>query len=147
MRSMPLAISVILGIVTTLPFHSIFIDCSNPILEVEEDVLYGSKSDSDIGGLEFGVASGSVFNIDPNSTIGINVNFSSQMDNDMEVLLIIGSPENWDVYWDYESSPDIGMMYDISPGQLIWTEFTISSPPVIGGFPLSQSLHDFSMSL
>ena len=147
MRSMPLAISVILGIVTTLPFHSIFIDCSNPILEDEEDVLYGSKSDSDIGGLEFGVASGSVFNIDPNSTIGINVNFSSQMDNNMEVLLIIGSPENWDVYWDYESSPDIGMMYDISPGQLIWTEFTISSPPVIGGFPLSQSLHDFSMSL
>ena len=31
--------------------------------------------------------------------------------------------------------------------KLIWTEFTISSPSVVGGFPLSQSLHDFSMSL
>ena len=69
------------------------------------------------------------------------------MENDKQVLLIIGWPDKWNVSWNYESSPDIGKEYNISPGQLIWTEFTISSPSVVGGFPLSQSLHDFSMSL
>jgi len=138
---------LILGIFTTLAFHTISIDYPSPFFENGKDALSVSKSDSDIDGLEFGAASGSIFNIDPDSSIGINVNFSSQMENDKQVLLIIDWPDKWDVSWNYESSPDIGKEYNVSPGQLIWTEFTISSPSVVGGFPLSQSLHDFSMSL
>ena len=147
MRSGLFAISLILGIFTTLAFHTISIDYPSPFFENGKDALSVSKSDSDIDGLEFGAASGSIFNIDPDSSIGINVNFSSQMENDKQVLLIIDWPDKWDVSWNYESSPDIGKEYNVSPGQLIWTEFTISSPSVVGGFPLSQSLHDFSMSL
>ena len=147
MRSALFAISLILGIFTTLAFHTISIDYPSPFFENGKDALSVSKSDSDIDGLEFGAASGSIFNIDPDSSIGINVNFSSQMENDKQVLLIIDWPDKWDVSWDYEFSPDIGKEYNVSPGQLIWTEFTISSPSVVGGFPLSQSLHDFSMSL
>ena len=147
MRSALFAISLILGIFTTLAFHTISIDYPSPFFENGKDALSVSKSDSDIDGLEFGAASGSIFNIDPDSSIGINVNFSSQMENDKQVLLIIDWPDKWDVSWNYESSPDIGKEYNVSPGQLIWTEFTISSPSVVGGFPLSQSLHDFSMSL
>jgi len=147
MRSGLFAISLILGIFTTLAFHTISIDYPSPFFENGKDALSVSKSDSEIDGLEFGAASGSIFNIDPDSSIGINVNFSSQMENDKQVLLIIDWPDKWDVSWNYESSPDIGKEYNVSPGQLIWTEFTISSPSVVGGFPLSQSLHDFSMSL
>ena len=147
MRSALFAISLILGIFTTLAFHTISIDYPSPFFENGKDALSVSKSDSEIDGLEFGAASGSIFNIDPDSSIGINVNFSSQMENDKQVLLIIDWPDKWDVSWDYEFSPDIGKEYNVSPGQLIWTEFTISSPSVVGGFPLSQSLHDFSMSL
>jgi len=147
MRSGLFAISLILGIFTTLAFHTISIDYPSPFFENGKDALSVSKSDSDIDGLEFGAASGSIFNIDPDSSIGINVNFSSQMENDKQVLLIIDWPDKWDVSWNYESSPDIGKEYNVSPGQLIWTEFTVSSPSVVGGFPLSQSLHDFSMSL
>ena len=147
MRSGLFAISLILGIFTTLAFHTISIDYPSPFFENGKDALSVSKSDSEIDGLEFGAASGSIFNIDPDSSIGINVNFSSQMENDKQVLLIIDWPDKWDVSWDYEFSPDIGKEYNVSPGQLIWTEFTISSPSVVGGFPLSQSLHDFSMSL
>ena len=147
MRSALFAISLILGIFTTLAFHTISIDYPSPFFENGKDALSVSKSDSDIDGLEFGAASGSIFNIDPDSSIGINVNFSSHMENDKQVLLIIDWPDKWDVSWNYESSPDIGKEYNVSPGQLIWTEFTISSPSVVGGFPLSQSLHDFSMSL
>ena len=147
MRSALFAISLILGIFTTLAFHTISIDYPSPFFENGKDALSVSKSDSEIDGLEFGAASGSIFNIDPDSSIGINVNFSSQMENDKQVLLIIDWPDKWDVSWNYESSPDIGKEYNVSPGQLIWTEFTISSPSVVGGFPLSQSLHDFSMSL
>ena len=147
MRSGLFAISLILGIFTTLAFHTISIDYPSPFFENGKDALSVSKSDSDIDGLEFGAASGSIFNIDPDSSIGINVNFSSHMENDKQVLLIIDWPDKWDVSWNYESSPDIGKEYNVSPGQLIWTEFTISSPSVVGGFPLSQSLHDFSMSL
>ncbi|MEC9076019.1 MAG: hypothetical protein VYA94_03955 [Candidatus Thermoplasmatota archaeon] len=147
MRSGLFAISVILGIVTTLAFHTISINYPSPFFENGKDVLTVSKSDSEINGLEFGASSGSIFNIEPDSSIGININFSSQMENDKQVLLIIDWPDRWNVSWNYESSPDIGKEYIISPGQLIWTEFTISSPSVVGGFPLSQSLHDFSMSL
>ena len=147
MRSALFAISLILGIFTTLAFHTISIDYPSPFFENGKDALSVSKSDSEIDGLEFGAASGSIFNIDPDSSIGINVNFSSHMENDKQVLLIIDWPDKWDVSWNYESSPDIGKEYNVSPGQLIWTEFTISSPSVVGGFPLSQSLHDFSMSL
>jgi len=147
MRSGLFAISLILGIFTTLAFHTISIDYPSPFFENGKDALSVSKSDSEIDGLEFGAASGSIFNIDPDSSIGINVNFSSHMENDKQVLLIIDWPDKWDVSWNYESSPDIGKEYNVSPGQLIWTEFTISSPSVVGGFPLSQSLHDFSMSL
>ncbi|MEC7101032.1 MAG: hypothetical protein VXW80_04220, partial [Candidatus Thermoplasmatota archaeon] len=121
MRSVLFAISVILGIVTTLAFHTISINYPSPFFENGKDVLTVSKSDSEINGLEFGASSGSIFNIEPDSSIGINVNFSSQMENDKQVLLIIDWPDRWNVSWNYESSPDIGKEYNISPGQLIWT--------------------------
>ena len=54
MRSGLFAISVVLGIVTTLAFHTISINYPSPFFENGNDVLSVSKSDSEINGLEFG---------------------------------------------------------------------------------------------
>jgi len=103
---------------------------------------------SDIEGeVVFGSNSGSIFDIDPDSSIGINVNFSSDLDLETDVLITINGPPGWDISWNSQNPSEEGHEYAISPNQIVWIQFSITSPPVIGGSPLSNSLHDVSMSL
>jgi len=99
------------------------------------------------GEISFGVNSGSIFDIDPDSSIGVNVNFSSSLNTDMDVIVRIDSPSEWEISWDKGTSPEIGYGYTITPSQTIWIQFSVSSPPVIGGMPLALSLHEVSMSI
>ena len=137
---------VFILIATFAPF-GVSSDYEEKVLDQGKEDLRAIKTNSENNGVEFGVSSGSIFDIDPSSSIGINVNFTSQMESQSRILLIVDWPNQWEVSWDNESSPNIGREYNVSPGQLIWAQFTVSSPPVIGGFPLSQSLHVFSMSI
>ena len=148
MRSGIFSTAVIVALFVTCFSPSIFIGSIESNLEPNEEISSAVKNSSSEGpGIEFGAESGSIFNIDPDSSIGINVNFSSQIESHNEILLAIDWPQSWSVSWNHDSSPDVGREYNVSPGQLIWVGFTISSPPVIGGNPLSQSLHHFSMSI
>jgi len=112
--------------------------------ELDRNMLLLSDSQD---GISFGATSGSVFEIDPDSSIGINVNFSNDLELESDVIIAIEGPSGWVISWDSNNAPDVGREYTISPDQIVWVQFSISSPPVIGGFPLSNSLHDVSMSL
>ncbi len=148
MRSGIFSAAVIAALFVTCFSPSIFNGPIEPTLESNEEISSAIKNSSSEGpDIEFGVESGSIFNIDPDSSIGINVNFSSQIESHSEILLAIDWPQLWGVSWNHDSSPDVGRQYNVSPGELIWVGFAISSPPVIGGNPLSQSLHHFSMSI
>ncbi len=98
-------------------------------------------------GVSFGSASGSIFGIDPDSSIGINVNFSSNLEIDSDVIISINGPSGWNISWDSQDSPEAGREYTVSPEQIYWIQFSITSPSVVGGFPLSNSLHGVSMSI
>ena len=98
-------------------------------------------------GISFGSDSGSIFGIDPDSSIGINVNFSSNLEIESNVILSINGPSGWDISWDSQDSPESGREYAVSPDQIYWVQFSITSPSVVGGLPLSNSLHEMSMSI
>ena len=98
-------------------------------------------------GISFGSDSGSIFGIDPDSSIGINVNFSSNLEIESNVILSINGPSGWDISWDSQDSPESGREYAVSPDQIYWVQFSITSPSVVGGLPLSNSLHGMSMSI
>ena len=112
--------------------------------QLGDNVILSSEIDGDVA---FGSNSGSIFDIDPDSSIGINVNFSSDLDLETDVLITINGPSGWDISWNSQNHPGEGHEYTISPNQIVWIQFSITSPPVIGGSPLSNSLHDISMSL
>lgn len=98
-------------------------------------------------GVSFGSDSGSIFGIDPDSSIGINVNFSSDLEIESNVVLSINGPSGWNISWDSPDSPGDGREYTMSPNQIYWIQFTVASPSVFGGLPLSNSLHEVSMSI
>ena len=54
-------------------------------------------------GVEFGVNSGSIFNIDPGLTIGVAL--ISLTSRGHTALIEISSPSGWQVSWDYPTSP------------------------------------------
>ena len=113
-------------------------------IQLDDNVILSSEIDGDVA---FGSNSGSIFDIDPASSIGINVNFSSDLDLETDVLITINGPSGWDISWNSQNHPGEGHEYAISPNQIVWVQFSVTSPPVIGGYPLSNSLHDVSMSL
>jgi len=98
-------------------------------------------------GVSFGSDSGSIFGIDPDSSIGINVNFSSNLDVESNVILSIEGPSGWDISWNSEGSPEAGREYAVSPDRIYWVQFSVTSPSVFEGFPMSNSLHGVSMSI
>ncbi len=97
------------------------------------------------GGTTFGVESGSIFDIDPGSTIGINVNFTNNEDFfDSAIVSIIG-PDGWNISWENQEMPSVGHEFDLPAGATEWAGYSIEAPSVSGGLPLSESLHQFSM--
>ena len=126
---------------------TLLVACSSAPQDIVD--LDGNKiSFSDINeGVSFGSDSGSIFGIDPDSSIGINVNFSSNLEIESDVILSISGPSGWDISWDSQNSPEAGREYIVSPDHIYWVQFSITSPSVVGGFPLSNSLHGVSLSI
>ncbi|MBK70408.1 MAG: hypothetical protein CMB53_03310 [Euryarchaeota archaeon] len=96
-------------------------------------------------GTTFGVESGSIFDIEPGSEIGINVNFTNNEGFDDDAIVSISGPAGWNISWENHESPSMGHLYELAPGSTEWVGYSIESPVVSGGFPLSESLHHFSM--
>jgi len=96
-------------------------------------------------GTTFGVDSGSIFDIDPGSEIGVNVNFTNNEGFSDEAIVSISGPDGWNISWGNQESPSLERLYEMSPGELAWVGYSIEAPTVSGGLPLSESLHQFSM--
>lgn len=114
------------------------------IVQIDHKNIFSSEVHQ---GVSFGYDSGSIFEIDPDSSIGININFSSNLDTESDVILSINGPSGWIISWDSQDPPEAGREYTVSPNQVYWVQFSITSPSVVGGFPLSNSLHEVSMSI
>ena len=97
------------------------------------------------GGTTFGVESGSIFDIGPGSTIGINVNFTNNEDFFDSAIISITGPDGWNISWANQELPSVGHEFDLPAGATEWTGYSIEAPSVSGGLPLSESLHQFSM--
>ena len=98
-------------------------------------------------GVEFGVNSGSVFNIEPGLTIGVAANFTNLAEVNTTALIEITSPAGWEVSWDYPTSPEVGHSFDAPSDVVQWVEFTVVAPEVSFGYPLADSIHEFSVTL
>ena len=125
----------------------LLINCSSvpqDIVQIDHKKISSSEMDQVVS---FGYDSGSIFEIDPDSSIGINVNFSSNLETESDVILSINGPPGWIISWDSQDSPEAGREYTVSPDQIYWVQFSVTSPSVVGGFPLSNSLHEMSMSI
>ena len=137
-------VNVRLGV---LPVLVLLVSCSSAsqdIVQPEDKKLFSSDIHQ---GVSFGSDSGSIFGIDPDSSIGINVNFSSNLEIESNVILFIDGPSGWDISWDSQDSPEAGREYAVTPDQIYWVHFSITSPSVFEGLPLSNSLHGVSMSI
>ena len=93
-------------------------------------------------GVEFGVNSGSIFNIEPGLTIGVAANFTNQAEVNTTALIEITSPAGWEVSWDYPTSPEVGHSFDAPSDVVQWVEFTVVAPEVSFGYPLPDSIQD-----
>ncbi len=98
-------------------------------------------------GVEFGVDSGSVFNIDPASTIGVGVNFTNLAEVDTTAMIQVDGPAGWEVSWVHPADPSVGHSFDAPSDEVQWMQFSVTSPEVIVGAPLADSIHDFSVRL
>ena len=98
-------------------------------------------------GVEFGVNSGSIFNIDPSLTIGVAANFTNFAEVNTTALIEISGPDGWGVSWDYPTSPEVGYSFDAPSDVVQWVEFRVTAPEVSAGYPLADSIHDFSVAL
>ncbi|HIC63584.1 MAG TPA: hypothetical protein EYO91_05090, partial [Gemmatimonadetes bacterium] len=98
-------------------------------------------------GIEFGPDSGSVFDIDPGKTIGLNFNFTNHAEVDDTALVDISGPEGWSIEWSNSEPPEVGHTYDAPSDTAQWVGFSITAPGVSEGYPLAESLHGFSMRL
>ena len=96
-------------------------------------------------GTTFGVESGSIFDIDPGSEIGINVNFTNNEDFSDDAIVSISGPVGWNISWSEQEDPSTGHLYELAPGSTAWVGYSVEAPDVSGGLPLSESLHHFSM--
>ena len=105
----------------------------------------GAQEAVDEAGTTFGVESGSIFDIDPGSEIGINVNFTNNEEFSDGAIVSISGPVGWNISWSNLESPSLGHLYELSPESTAWVGFSIGAPSVLGGLPLSESLHQFSM--
>jgi len=109
------------------------------------DYLYPFEIESP--GIEFGPDSGSIFDIDPGVTIGLNFNFTNHAEVDDAAIVDISGSEGWSIEWSNAESPEIGHTYNAPSNITQWVEFSITAPLVSGGYPLAGSLHQFSMQL
>ena len=98
-------------------------------------------------GVEFGVESGSVFNIDPGLTIGVGVNFTNLAEIDTTALVAVTGPSDWEISWNYPTSPGVGNSFEAPSDEVQWLQFSVTAPVVENGAPLADSIHDFSVSL
>ena len=137
-------VNVRLGVVPVLLLLVFCSSAPQDIVQLEDKKIFYSEIHQ---GVYFASDSGSIFGIDPDSSIGINVNFSSNLDNESNVILSIDGPSGWDISWDSQDSPEAGREYAVTPDQIYWVHFSITSPPVFEGLPLSNSLHEVSMSI
>jgi hypothetical protein len=98
-------------------------------------------------GIEFGPDSGSIFDIDPGATIGLNFNFTNHAGVDDDAIVSIGGPGGWSIEWLNFEPPEVGHTYDAPSDIPQWVQFSITAPQVSDGYPLAGSLHPFSMQL
>ncbi len=98
-------------------------------------------------GVEFGVESGSVFNIDPASTIGVGVNFTNRAEVNTSAMIQVSGPAGWDVSWAHPADPSVGHSFDAPSDAVQWLQFSVTAPAVVSGAPLADSIHDFSVRL
>ncbi len=97
--------------------------------------------------VRFGPDSGSIFDINPNSMIGLNFNFTNHAEIDDSALVSISGPIGWVIDWDYVESLSDGHLFAAPSDTPQWVQFSVTSPEVNGGLPLANSLHQFSMQL
>jgi len=97
--------------------------------------------------VRFGPDSGSIFDINPNSMIGLNFNFTNHAEIDDSALVSINGPLGWVIDWDYADSVSDGHLFSAPSDTPQWVQFSVTSPEVNGGLPLADSLHQFSMQL
>tara|TARA_Y100001934_G_scaffold219872_1_gene261658 strand:+ start:160 stop:2880 length:2721 start_codon:yes stop_codon:yes gene_type:complete len=97
--------------------------------------------------VRFGPESGSIFDIEPDSTIGLNFNFTNYAEVDDSALVSITGPIGWNISWTYSGATSDGYLFSAPSDTPQWVQFSITSPGVIGGLPLANSLHQFSMQL
>ena len=97
--------------------------------------------------VRFGPESGSVFDINPNSMIGLNFNFTNHAEVDDSAIVSISGPSGWAIYWNHSESPSNGYSFTAPSDIPQWVQFSVMSPEVVDGVPLANSLHQFSMYL
>ncbi|MCH2646700.1 MAG: hypothetical protein MKZ53_07020, partial [Candidatus Thalassarchaeum sp.] len=97
--------------------------------------------------VRFGPESGSIFDIEPDSTIGLNFNFTNYAEVDDSALVSITGPIDWNIAWTYSEATSDGHLFSAPSDTPQWVQFSITSPRVISGLPLANSLHQFSMQL
>jgi len=97
--------------------------------------------------VRFGPESGSIFDILPDSSIGLNFNFTNYAEVDDSALVSITGPEGWGITWSYTEQTSEGHQFLAPSDTPQWVQFSVSSPEVQGGMPLANSLHQFSMHL
>ena len=95
----------------------------------------------------FGVDSGSVFNINPGSNVGIAVNYTNIAEIDTNVVIDIEGPNGWTVSWTEATDPRVGASFSAPSDTVEWVQFNITAPNVIQGLPLADSIHPFSVHL
>ena len=137
-------VNVRLGVLAILMLLVTCTSAPQDIVQLDDKKISSSEINQ---GVSFGSDSGSIFGIDPGSSIGINVNFSSNLEIESNVIISIDGPSGWNISWDSQDTPEAGREYAVSPDQIYWVQFSITSPSVFEGLPLSNSLHVVSMSI
>ena len=97
--------------------------------------------------VRFGPDSGSIFDINPDSMIGLNFNFTNHAEIDDSAHVSITGPVGWEVAWDYDEAVSDGHLFAAPSDTPQWVQFSVTSPEVNDGTPLANSLHQFSMQL
>ena len=97
--------------------------------------------------VRFGPDSGSIFDIEPDSMIGLNFNFTNYAEVDDSALVSITGPDAWGISWIYPEGASVGHLFTAPSDTPQWVQFSVTSPKVNSGLPLANSLHQFSMHL
>ena len=97
--------------------------------------------------VRFGPESGSVFEIDPGASIGLNFNFTNHAEVDDTAMVAITGAQSWEIGWQKPGSPQAGHLFEAPSDVAQWVQFSITAPSVSDGYPLAGSLHQFSMQL